>query len=419
MQYRRWVIFGICTTLFLMSLFYRASGAVIASDLSRDLHLDPEGLGILGAAFFYAFALVQVPLGIVLDRVGPKRTMILLNLVAMAGGLVFAQAESVTGGVVGRSLLGIGMSANLMGTFVLLTRWFEPARFATLSGLVLGLGTLGSLAATSPLALLVDFLGWRGSFYALAGLNGLLVLGFLFIVRDDPEVSEQPHRMVAQARMRTSPLRPLRNLFRTWSYWAISWSIFLRYGSYASIQALWAGPFLMEYLGLPTLTAGNLLLLMSFGFILGSPAGGMVSSRLLHSRKRAIILASFIAGLAIFLVSRWDQPVMVPALGAVFFVLGFFAAFNQVSYAHIKELMPQEMSGTAMTGINFFTMVGAGVFIHGLGELIKHTAGNLSRHTGTYELAFLVCSGAFLLNLVLYITTRDSSGGRPIVPRSR
>ncbi len=408
MNHKRWAIFGISASLFLTSLFYRASAAVIAPDLSQDLHLDPEDLGLLGAAFFYAFALVQIPLGVVLDRAGARRTMMVLNMTGLAGILLFAQAHSLTAGVIGRALLGVGMSANLMGSLVLLTRWFEPHKFATVSGLFLALGTLGSVAATSPLAGMVDLMGWRKSFLVLALLHGILILGFILIVRDTPEGQGPPAKTSEGPKKSGSPLIPLKTLFSDWSYWAISWSIFFRYGAYASIQSLWAGPFLMEYLNLSPLMAGNLILLISIGFILGSPGGGVVSDHILRSRKKTILMGSFISSVAVLLISLWDAPAMLPLLGILLFILGFFAAFNQVSYAHIKELMPGHMSGTAMAGINFFTMFGGGVFMHGLGGIMKHLSGGTAQSGELYSTAFVICGCALLVSVGLYLTTRDS-----------
>jgi len=186
MNNRRWIIFSISVSLFLISLFYRVSSAIIAVDLSRDLNLRAQDLGLMGAAFFYSFALIQIPLGLILDRIGARMTMLVLNIIGIIGTIIFAQASGLAGGVIGRSLLGIGMAANLMGTLKLLTNWFDLRKFATLSGLALSLGTLGSLAATSPLALLVQTFGWRISFYLLAGLHAFLTVCLFLFVRDMP-----------------------------------------------------------------------------------------------------------------------------------------------------------------------------------------------------------------------------------------
>lgn len=408
MNEKRWVIFGICVSLFLMSMFYRVSGAIIAPDLARELKLNARELGLLGAAFFYAFALIQLPLGLVLDRVGPKITMIFLNGIGVIGAVIFGLANGLIGAVLGRALLGIGMAANFMGTLKLFANWFDLKKFATIAGLVASLGALGSIGATSPLALLVQEIGWRGSFFVLAGVNTFLITCFLIFVRDKPKnqiFSDQNPNHVHEL---TPALASVKRLFLSRNYWAISISAFFRYGAFASIQALWAGPFLMEYLGLSAVTAGNLLLLISFGFILGAPAGGIISDRILRSRKQSIILGLCISVVATFVLSRWQHSAFLPLLGTILFIFGFFYSFGVVIFAHIRDLMPKEMSGTAMTGINFFAIMGGGFFIHGLGGIIEHLESNLSRSGEAYQTAFLICSGAFLLSMILYFTTRDS-----------
>jgi sugar phosphate permease len=409
MYHRRWTIFGICASLFLMSLFYRASSAIIAPDLVADLNLSPHALGFMGAAFFYSFAIVQLPLGLFLDRVGPRITMAALNFMGAAGAVIFAHAGGMAGGVTGRAMLGLGMAANFMGPLKLLTSWFDPRKFATLSGLLLSLGTVGSLAATTPLAVLVEWLGWRNSFYFLGGLNAFLAIWVLIIIRDMPSDKPRHHTIDREKCGLSSIPTYLKTLFSNWNYWAISLSTFFRYGSYAAIQSLWAGPFLMEYLKLSPVSAGNLLFMLSFGFILGSPFGGFVSDRFLRSRKKTIVVGIFLSAIATLAFSQWRGSAYLLWLGSLLFALGFFNSFGQVMYAHIKDLMPDEMSGTAMAGINFFTMMGAGVFIHLLGGIMENMSSGAPAGGEVYRISFLLCFGALLVSVAVYMTTRDSA----------
>ena len=403
---RRWIIFGITASLFLMSLFYRASSAIIAPNLVHDLKLSHEALGLLGAAFFYSFALVQIPLGFFLDRAGPRISMAVFNFIAVAGAVIFAGASGVPGGVIGRALLGLGMAGNLMGPLKLFTNWFDPRKFATLSGLFISLGTVGSLAATSPLAIMVEAIGWRGSFYALAGLHCVLTICLVIIVRDIPS-GKITSSIAQETPLFPSSFTSLRALFSNWSYWAISLSTFLRYGAYASIQALWVGPFLIEFLGLSPITAGNLILMLSIGLILGAPFGGMLSDRILRSRKRAIIIGLSISSVTILSFSQWESTTHLAMLGSLLFVIGFFNSFGQIVYAHIKELMPADMSASAMTGVNFFTMMGGGVFMHLLGGVMQYMGTNYTNAAEGYKVSFLICFAAFFLATTLYFTTKD------------
>lgn len=404
----RWSVFGICVCLFLMSMFYRASNAIIAPQLSLDLNLNPKQLGLLGAVFFYAYAFTQFPLGLFLDRAGARRTMAILNLVGVIGTIIFAQAVNLTESVIGRALLGIGMSANFIGSLKLFTNWFDQREFATIAGLLASLGTLGSLAATTPLALLVTYLGWRASFYVLAGCNAIITVSLLIWVRDTPLNGPSLERNTQERVAPPSVFFSIKTLISSWDYWAISLTTFLRYGAFASIQALWAGPFLIQYLKVSTITAGNLLLLVSVGFILGSPAGGYLSDRILRSRKWAHVGGLSILAISILIISQWKSHGFLWQLGVTFFTMGFTSAFSQIGYAHIKELMPKEISGTAMAGINFFIMMGAGSFIHGLGGLIKSLSPSLSMDGEAYRIAFMVCFVAVVSGAILCATTRDS-----------
>ncbi len=407
MNNNRWVVFGVTAGLFLISMLYRASAAVIAPELARDLGLSSGDLGFLGAVFFYAFALAQLPLGMFLDRIGSRRSMVFLNLVAVAGAAVFANAQGLAGGLVGRALLGLGMSANLMGSLKLFTKWYKPGEFATISGLLVSLGAMGGLLATTPLVLLVNAVGWRGAFLILGLINFVLTISMVAWVRDAPpgQASIQAGQTVSQ---QPSLLHTAKVLFRDRSYWAIALTAGLRYGVYASIQTLWAGPFLIIHLHLSELTAGNILLLLNIGFILGAPVGGLVSDRVLKSRKKTMFISLFFLTASVLALAHWPGPVFLPILAIIFFIMGFCGAFAQILYAHIKDLMPGEITGTAMTGVNFFVMVGAGVFLHGLGSVVERGQASGLEGGGDYYGAFMLCFLTLLVATVIYGFSRDA-----------
>lgn len=405
-MHRKWLIFGFCAALFLMSMLYRTSNAVIAPLLAEDLGLDYQDLGLLGAVFFYAFALVQLPMGLVLDRIGPRLTLTVLNLAGAAGAVIFAQTEGLTGGVIGRGLLGLGMSANLMGSLQLLTLWFPPKIFATLIGLTMALGYLGSMLATSPLAWLAGAIGWRNSFLILAAANALLALAvFIWVgnrppqsATQSPESENDNPRPVA---------RPVKTLTASPTFWTIALTAFMRYGAFAALQTLWAGPFLIIGLGLSPVSAGHLLLALNIGFICGAPTGGMIADKWLGSRKRTVQVGIGLFGLTMITLAFWPAKLPLWWLGGLFFILGFFNSWSNIIYAHIKEAMPSGMSATAMTGVNFFTMMGAGVFLHGLGGILARFSQSGQGGTAGFRAAFLVCAAAVGLALVVYSFSRE------------
>ena len=404
---RRWFIFLITSANFFLSQFYRASNAVIANDLVVDLALDTRGLGTISAAFFYAFALTQIPISIFLDRIGPRKMMTGLSLLGIAGALIFSCAHSIGPGLVGRTLLGMGMACNLMGTLKLLTVWFGPATFATLSGVIFSIGTLGNMAAATPLVLLVNAMGWRQTFMVIAGVNLLLVLILYVVVRDTPpdRPTTSPQELFPDVRRAFSGLALL---LKKREYWIISLASLVSYGVYGAFQTLWAGPYLMEAMGQSVMNAGHLILLMNLGAISGGPVWGILSDRILKTRKWLVSGGLLIVVLMVLLMAGLPGGTGFLALAFLFFSFGFFRATGLLMYVHIKEIMPLEMAGTAMTGINFFTMIGPALFLQGLGIFMQSLYPESSRGAEAFTASFLVCAFCSFLVAVFYLFTRDT-----------
>ena len=405
---RRWMIFAIATSLFFLSQFYRVSNAVIAPLLIQDLSLDTKAIGLISASFFYAFAITQIPISLLLDKLGPRNMMTVLSIIGVLGAAIFSLADSLTVGVMGRALLGVGMACNLMGPYKLLTLWFSPRVFATLAGILVAFGSIGNMVATTPLVILVEQMGWRSGFQLIAFINLILTFLFFIIVRDRPRRST-PLAESAAINMNTDQaISNLKILFKQKDYWIISLGTFGRYGVYAAFQALWAGPFLMEVIGLSALTTGNLILLLNVGMILGSPIWGSLSDRWFNSRKWVIVAGSIAIALIIIIMASVPQDTSLTAFGLLFFCFGFFNATGILMYPHIKELMPAEMSGAAMTGINFFTMIGPAVFLQGLGTLMQTLYPQASRGAEAFHAAFIVCIACLTLITILYCFTNEN-----------
>ena len=177
---KRWIIFVLFSAAYFMSYFYRSANAVIAPDLSAELSLSAAQLGFMTSLFFAAFAAVQIPLGIGLDRWGPRWVTPGLMLFGVAGSLIFATSSTLPGLALGRALIGVGMAGILMGSLKMFSQWFPVNRFATASGLLIGIGSLGALLAATPLAWLNNALGWRAVFVggaaATAAIAGAIML---------------------------------------------------------------------------------------------------------------------------------------------------------------------------------------------------------------------------------------------------
>ncbi len=408
---RRWIIFILATSHFFLSQFYRTSNAVIAPELIRDLSMNTEELGLLSASFFYGFALTQIPISVLLDKVGPRWMMTVLSLMGVVGAVLFSIADSLGFGLIGRVLLGVGMACNLMGTFKLLTEWFEPLVFATLTGLVASIGTFGNMVAATPLVVLVDQFGWRLSFQLIAGINLILTLTLFFVVRDRPEHSSSHTVSSAAAISLAQAFSNLALLLKNKSYWIISYATLVRYGTFAAFQALWAGPFLIEVMGYSAIRTGNLILLMNVGLIIGSPLWGALSDRVFKSRKGLIVFCLLMMAAISLALTTFSAKTGLLLIATVFFMFGLAASGGMLMYPHIKDLMPQEMAGAAMTGINFFNMLGPAIFLQGLGTLMQHLYPDASRGPAAFDASFLLCLVCLVSVTILYVFTREKNKG--------
>lgn len=398
---RGWAIFAVASLGFLLSQFYRVSATVISPQLSQDLGLGVSDLGTLSAAFFYAFALSQIPLGLFLDRVGARRAVTFLSLAGLAGAALFAWSPGLGQALAGRALLGVGMSCNLMGALALLAAWFSPGMFATLSGFLVGLGYVGNLLAATPLALMTQAWGWRWAFLAVAGLNALQVAAFWLVVRDQPAGQGRP------ARLARSPFAGLGQVLLRPAFWGICLGTFFRYGCFTALMGLWAGPYLITALGLGEVGAGNVLLALSVGHILGLPLSGFLSDTWLNSRKRVIVPSLFLSALltlALALPGAQTSPWLV---GGLFALIGLASAPGQVMYAHVKELVPPERQGLAMTGINLFTMLGPAVVMQLVGLVMEGGPGGLAG-AAQFGPAWWLMAGGLALAGGVYALVPDS-----------
>ena len=404
-------IFSILSALFTLSMFYRVSSAVIAPDLMRDLGLNAENLGLLGGAFFYSFALLQIPMGPMLDRIGPRFVIASFSMIGALGALVFACGNSFLVVLLGRSLIGAGMASALMGSMKVFLLRFSPEKFVTLIGLLQAVGTFGNIFAASPLALLASVVGWRTTF-VIAGV-GTALIGLLafFLLREEREDSDVPASFPS-SQPKIGILQSFRLILRSLSFWQIGAVAFFRYGTFVSLQGLWLGPYLINIRGHSPVQTGNLIILLAVGIIVGGPISGWLSDRTFHSRKGVAL-----GGLSLYCLSLLPLAgaVNLPSpfwFGLIFFIIGFFCSFGMVIYAHAKELFPIAISGTVMAAVNFFTMAGPALLMPALGKIIEsfHHLGR-SYPAEAYHLSFFLCFLGMAISLVFYAFSKKERSG--------
>jgi MFS family permease len=399
--FQSFLTFIILSALFILSMFYRLSTAVIAPNLMQDLGLNAESLGILGGAYFYSFALLQIPMGPMLDRIGPRIIITSFSLIGALGAFLFAFGESFTLALLGRILIGIGMASVMMGSFKVFTLQFSPDRFATLVGILLSVGTLGNILAASPLAYLASTIGWRTTFF-LAGSITTLLAFFVLWVLGEKEKETKP-LFSSSFEPEIGVLQSMKLILKSFAFWQMGAVAFFRYGTFAGLQGLWLGPYLIDTQGYSTIQTGNVLILLALGTIVGGPVAGRLSDRISQSRKGVALWGLAFYALSLFPlvgVLKIRNPFLY---GFTFFFIGFFSSFGMLIYSHGKELFPTSISGTILTWVNFFTMAGAAIFMPLLGKVIESFPRvDHAYPAEAYHLSFLICFLGMVASLIFY-----------------
>jgi len=344
---------GIVAAAYSLSFFHRFAPAGIAHDLAASFQTSAASLGVLAATYFYVYTLMQVPTGILVDTLGPRRILLFGGIVAGVGSVLFGMAPSLDAALFGRTIVGLGVSVTFIAMLKIIAVSFEERRFATLVGASMLLGNLGSVLAGAPLTFLAQHSGWRGVFVG-AGLVSLL-LGFACwaLVRDQAEDSKAPspakHRFD-----RTVVLGNLLSVLKNRASWPATWVNAGIAGSFFAFGGLWAVPFLTQAHGMSRTTASAHLSLYFAGFAVGCLLIGSTSDRL-GKRKPVAILASHLY-CAIWLF--WLTGIRLPLAGtyALFALMGLSAACFVLTWACAKEVNPPLLSGmsTSVTNMGGF-----------------------------------------------------------------
>lgn len=335
---------------FFLSYLFRTVNAVIAPDLARDIGVDPASLGLLTSAYFLSFAAFQLPLGVLLDRYGPRRVEATLLLFAAAGAFVFARAETFTALMIGRALIGLGVSACLMAAFKAFTLWFPPERLPLANGIQMISGGVGALAATTPVELSLQLTDWRGVFLILAGLTvAAAVCVFLIVPEKAGTHSGETLR---------EQLAGIRQVFTSRLFWTIApWAIAAQ-AAYLSIIGLWSGPWLRDIAHYDRMAVANTLMGVALAMIAGYFSFGALAERLARRNIQPMTLAA--AGMLIFIFIQCLLVLQLTRLTLPLWLLfGFFGTSCILPYAVLSQNFPNHLSGRANTGLNLLVFVAA------------------------------------------------------------
>ncbi|MDH7578239.1 MAG: MFS transporter [Bacillota bacterium] len=412
----RYFIFVLIAIPYFLVYFHRTSTAVVAKALVDAFNVTPAALGLLGSMYFYPYAAGQLPAGILADNWGPKKTVSLFLLIAAIGAIVFGAAPSFAVTVVGRFLVGLGVGFVYVPAMRLLADWFRRQEFATMSGIMLAIGNLGSLSSAGPLALMMVAIGWRNSFHVIGAVTFLaVILFFLFMVNKPqdkgwPSIQEIEGTVPAagQSVKKYGVGESLKMIFSNWEFNKIGILLFFFYGGMMGFQGLWAGPWLRHVYGMEPTQAANYLMLMAVGLVFGCPLSGILSDKVLKSRKKVLLYGGFLYTLSyIPIVLKIDSlsPVMIAVL---FFYWGLTAGSFVVCFANSKECFPVELAGTSTGSVNLYIFVGGAIHQQVMGLIIqRYPAIDGVYPAAAYQTAFGFLIAGMALALLLYSTFKE------------
>lgn len=348
---------------YFMSYLFRSVNAVIAPNLQRDLGIGAGDLGTLTAAYFFAFAAFQLPLGILLDRFGPRRVQAVLLLSAALGAVVFAIGSGLSHLIIGRALIGLGVAGGLMSAMKAIALWLPKERWALANGVFMTAGGLGALAATLPVELALEHAHWTMLFWGLAGLTVLASLTIFFVV------PERPRATATQTVGLGTQLRECGQFLADRRFWRIAPVSMMGMASGMAIQGLWAGPYLRDVGGLDRTAAAQLLFLLAAALTAGFTLTGIAADRL---QKRGIPLSrTMVWGVSLYAVvlavmaSGW-----VPTNPLLWIAFGIISNTTVLAYPILSGQFSLEQAGRVNTllngvvfGFTFFAQAGMGWLI--------------------------------------------------------
>lgn len=382
-----WLICLVIFLSYMLVYFHRLCPSVLALDMQRDFAVSGTLLGLLGSAYFYPYGLMQIPVGMLADSWGPRKTVASFLLITTAGSMLMGATGALSWAVVGRVLVGVGVSAIYVCNFKLLTEWFPPRQMVLVGGVFMAMGGVGALGAATPLALMSEHLGWRLTLVVVGGLSLVMALAVWLVVRDRPlrpETALDPEdRPAAEFRAPAARIGLWASLREVWGnkrMWPFCAWYFFCVGMAFAIGSMWSVPYLRQVYHMDQTQASFYQNAFGISLIVGAPLLSWLSNRL--GRKAVMVMCSLGTAVpcAAFYFFTDSLP---PWLIYVMFLLlfGFGTAQGPVAATYSRELARPEVAGTSVGMGNFFPFLGSGVFQVIFGWQLSRSASDPGQYT--------------------------------------
>jgi sugar phosphate permease len=402
----RWTAFIIVGLAYVLSFFHRFAPAAISSDLQQTFHASAAELGGLAATYFYVYMVMQIPTGILVDTMGSRRVVVFGGVIGAVGSLLFGMADTLAMASVGRLLIGLGVSVTFISMLKLNAAWFHDRHFATMTGVTILLGNVGSLLAAAPLAWVLAYYSWRTVFVSVGVFSLLLaVLAWIF-VRNNPGEANLPSLRELDGKAAHPPhtghwYDGLLIILKNRATWPGLWVNLGISGSLFAFGGLWAVPFLRDAYGMDRAAATGHTTLLLAGFAIGAFFIGTLSDRL--GRRKPVMMLGALGYCLCWLPFVFGLPLSGFAGYALFLVMGLCAPSFTLSWSCAKEVNPPALSGMATSVVNVGGFLGTAILQPLVGWAIDRAHSvhaDLTLGQGDYRVGIAILMGFAVSGLV-------------------
>ena len=415
----RWICLGTLWLVYFFVYFDRVAPAVVAPELMKTFGISAASMGLLSAAYFYPYAAMQIPSGILSDFMGPRLSVTIFFIIAGIGTALFGLAGTYDWAIVGRVLMGVGVAVVYIPIMKIQAQWFRPHEFATLTGILLTVGNVGALGAAAPLAAFVGITGWRAAFYYLGAACVVLAVLTYLLVRNKPQDMGLPSinevdgiEVSAAAQAADDAIGFKQALTMSVTNWNFRWLAvyaFAVYGPMMGFQGLWAVPYMMDIMSFPKQVAANVVSWWAIGMIVGCPLAGFISDRIAKSRKKVVIGGALVYTMGWLYIALSPTGWTPTTMSAFCFFMGGFGGVYITNYPHISERLPRKVVGTAIGVFNLFYFVGGAFYQQYMGNLLDgygKVAGKFP--VEAYASTFWLCFWGMVVGTICLFFTVES-----------
>ncbi|MGD8291265.1 MAG: MFS transporter [Desulfobacterales bacterium] len=403
----------ICLLIFLsyvLVFFHRLCPAVIALDIQSSFGITGTLLGVLSSTYFYSYAIMQLPTGLMADSWGPRKTASVFLILAGIGSVIMGIAPTLAVAIMGRILVGLGVSTIFVCNFKLLSEWFSPRQFIIMGSAFMSMGGIGALSASAPLAWISNTIGWRMTFVSVGAITLLMAVLVYSFVRNRPSDMGLPPINLDSDKEHGNYglLNGLKMVLTSGRFWPAAIWAFCIIGISFAIGGLWGGPYLMQVYGLSKAAAGGVLSTFALSLIFGSPLLGWSANR--FGRRSTLIGCSGILIVSSAIMGVFVEAMTLPWLYLLFLGLFFSGgAVGPVIATVSKELFPIEISGTAVGAINLFPFAGGAFFQVLIGAVLTAQSVGQGQFTAAgFRNMFLICLAGAVLSLAAALMVKET-----------